>query len=177
MRHRIKVRFRAVKAARGRVQRPLEVGKSGRSIRPVSDEADLRGGHEGLRRHGRRERFESEDCRRHRCACAANGACVALELHELVEVRQRRCVTAVIGRSDFMLTSGQAHLMMMLPSGCVLVCLVWLGNRSRHHPVVVRAAIEHRRSSKALERQCEQQQPHHCGAETGHHGESAEGFC
>ena len=70
----------------------------------------------------------------------------------------------VIDRGDFMhlLTSGQAHLMMMLAGGWVLVRFVRLGKRSRRHPVVIRAAIEHRCCCVALEGQREKQQPHHC---------------
>ena len=76
-----------------------------------------------------------------------------------------------------MLTIGHARLMMMLPGGRVLVRHDWLGNSTRHQPMVVRAAIEHGRCCVALEGQREEQQPHHRGPETGHHGESVEGFC
>lgn len=76
-----------------------------------------------------------------------------------------------------MLDTGHARLMMMLPGGHVLVRFVRSGNRSHHHPVVVRAAIEHGRRREALEGQREQQQPHHYGTKAEYHSESVEGFC
>lgn len=75
-----------------------------------------------------------------------------------------------------MLTIGHAHLMVMLHAGCVVVRLIGLGDRGRHQPVVIRAASEHGCCGVALEGQRDEQQPHHCGTKTGHHGESVEGF-
>ena len=161
-------------AVRRRVQRPLSEEQPGRSIQPVGDEVGVRGGDEEGRRHGRRK-GRNDKCRcGHRGTHAAHSAGAAFEFRELVQVvGEGRPVLIIVDRGSVHVASKvgfvlvmAAHRMFMHFSGRT--------GRSRKHPMVVRAAVDHGRSRETLKGQRKQQYPHHYTTKTSKHRQSVE---
>jgi hypothetical protein len=156
------------------VRRPSDEGVSGRSVWPVSEEADVPAWRLSTQRQSRRHGLEDDGRGGHRCTHAARSTGAALELGHLVQVVQCKSIFSLVSDSYFMVMRGQSCLGVTVPNSGVPMRVRSFSRRCCQHAMVVRPATDHGRRSKALQGQSQQQEPHQRSVKTQAHGMSVD---